>query len=71
MHCQKCCNFVALKNPGHLASETKFYGTPGQSSLKPIEVVLSQKHCDRWDPYTGTMNECMKSELRANISSQL
>lgn len=71
MHCQKCCNFAAWKNSGHLVSETNFCGAPRQSYLKPIEVLLSQKHCDWWDPYTRTKNECMKSEFWANISSQL
>jgi hypothetical protein len=41
-HFQKCSIFMIWKSPKHLASRTKFYGTPGQSPVKPTNPGLSR-----------------------------
>jgi hypothetical protein len=39
------------KKPGHLASQTEFFGTLGQRSVKYIKPGLSWDNWDEWDPY--------------------
>jgi hypothetical protein len=42
--------FMTCKNPGHLESRKKIYGTPGQSSLNPIKPGISGENGKEWDP---------------------
>lgn len=49
---QKYFFFVALKNLGHFAFQTKFCMTMEQNSLKPVKVGLLSENQDDWDTYT-------------------
>lgn len=46
-HYQKL-SFIIWKNPEHLESRTEFYGTSGQSSLRPIKPGLLRENRDKW-----------------------
>ena len=42
INCQKYLIFVTWEKPGHQASRTEFYGTPGHSPSEPIKPKLSR-----------------------------
>lgn len=46
--CQRCI-FATWNNPGHMASITQFFGTPGQSTSEPINPGLSRENQNKWD----------------------
>jgi hypothetical protein len=42
-------SFMTWKNPGHLAFQTEFFGTPTQISLNPTKLALFRQNREEWD----------------------